>query len=80
MCGNFFDDFKLGTGRALGLDRRTLYSVTLFLVKMEEPKRPEEPRVVSNEITNQVENNQSISGFLSGVWNFFKGVVVKIFS
>lgn len=66
-------------GRSITSDQRTLYAVTLFLVKNEAENIEEN---FNDDLTaKKSTNSDSISnGVISKVWNFFKGAVSKFFS
>lgn len=69
-------------GRAISLDQRTIYAVTLFLVKMENEASEEEKTKNESSKKNKIFDSEATDspGVISKIWNFFKGAVSKFIS
>ncbi|RNA27061.1 hypothetical protein BpHYR1_012374 [Brachionus plicatilis] len=80
FCGNFADDFRIGMGRAITSDQRTLYAVTLFLVRSEIKNTEENVKNETSEKKTISDSNSNSPGVVSKIWTFFKGAVAKFFS
>lgn len=66
-------------GRSITSDQRTLYAVTLFLVRNEVENIEEN---VKNDTTDKknTNSNSDSTGVITKIWKFFKGAVSNIFS